>query len=59
MPNDEKVVPLSKMSSALGANAPLARLPVVLLQVAAGEVSQSAVPSVHSLSSLHTTPLPE
>ncbi|WP_249583493.1 DUF1631 domain-containing protein [Pseudomonas viridiflava] len=33
MPNDEKVVPLSKMSSALGANAPLARLPVVLLQV--------------------------
>uniref|UniRef100_UPI000F4B683D DUF1631 family protein n=1 Tax=Pseudomonas viridiflava TaxID=33069 RepID=UPI000F4B683D len=33
MPNDEKVVPLSKMPSALGANAPLARLPVVLLQV--------------------------
>ncbi|WP_146053936.1 DUF1631 family protein, partial [Pseudomonas syringae] len=32
MPNDEKVVPLSKMSSALVATAPLARLPVVLLQ---------------------------
>ncbi|CAM3293167.1 thymidine phosphorylase [Pseudomonas floridensis] len=33
MPNDEKVVPLSKLSSAQGVNAPLARLPVVLLQV--------------------------
>ncbi|AHG42679.1 thymidine phosphorylase [Pseudomonas syringae CC1557] len=33
MPNDEKVVPLSKMLPAQGASAPLARLPVVLLQV--------------------------
>ncbi|MBA1229997.1 DUF1631 domain-containing protein [Pseudomonas viridiflava] len=33
MPNDEKVVPLSKMSSMPGAHTPLARLPVVLLQV--------------------------
>ncbi|SDW83525.1 Protein of unknown function [Pseudomonas syringae] len=33
MPNDEKVVPLSKVLPAQGASAPLARLPVVLLQV--------------------------
>ncbi len=33
MPNDEKVVPLSKLLPAQGASAPLARLPVVLLQV--------------------------
>ncbi|WP_122366075.1 DUF1631 family protein, partial [Pseudomonas syringae group genomosp. 3] len=33
MPNDEKVVPLSKLLPAQGASSPLARLPVVLLQV--------------------------
>ncbi|KPC34279.1 Uncharacterized protein ABJ99_4982 [Pseudomonas syringae pv. cilantro] len=33
MPNDEKVVPLSKVLPAQGAGVPLARLPVVLLQV--------------------------
>ncbi|WP_122384498.1 DUF1631 family protein, partial [Pseudomonas savastanoi] len=33
MPNDEKVVPLSKLLPAQGAGTPLARLPVVLLQV--------------------------
>ncbi|KAA8706950.1 DUF1631 domain-containing protein [Pseudomonas cannabina] len=33
MPNDEKVVPLSKVLPSQGASAPLARLPVVLLQV--------------------------
>ncbi|MBC3957090.1 DUF1631 domain-containing protein [Pseudomonas triticifolii] len=33
MPNDENVVPLSKISSVPGGSAPLSRLPVVLLQV--------------------------